>query len=97
MQGGKTSMNGIKEFYLSDLWIYNNLQKNWTEVNLLDHKIKKAFHAGCFHNGKIIIFGGKFSNKFSQKEADTFYEINLFDKAIQEQSIRKQKSFNMFK
>lgn len=62
IHGGKGSSNALKEIYLGDLWIYNFVKKNWTEIEYLP-KVIKSFHQGCIYGNKMLIFGGKNSDK----------------------------------
>ena len=64
IHGGKRSDNDLKEKYLGDLWIYDTGKKTWSEI-LYENKIVAAFHAGVIYKNKMLIFGGKKSNKFT--------------------------------
>lgn len=62
IHGGKSSSNDLKEFYLGDLWAYNTVKKIWTEIDY-GKALVRSFHAACTYKNKILIFGGKCSNK----------------------------------
>ena len=32
IHGGKTSLDGIKEIFLKDLWVFDMVKLNWTEI-----------------------------------------------------------------
>lgn len=62
IHGGKGSENDFKETYLGDLWVLNTVKKIWTEISY-ENQIVAAFHAGVIYKNKMLVFGGKKTNK----------------------------------
>lgn len=78
IHGGKGSSNDLKEAYLSDMWVFNTVKKTWSEV-LYDQSVVAAFHAGVVYEGKLLIFGGKKSDKIKQQnqKGNVLYEFEF--------------------
>ena len=79
IHGGKTSLDGLKEIFLQDLWAFDMLQLTWTEIKIKNMQLQRAFHDGCIYKKKLLFFGGKYSNKFCHRDPNSFYEIELFN------------------
>lgn len=62
IHGGKCSDNDLKEVYLGDLWLFDTTRRFWSQISY-GNNIVAAFHAGVIYKNKMLIFGGKKSDK----------------------------------